>query len=112
MMLLEINGETKEVKMARHKQIIETELLKEEEFFAEKMEKASISHLSGKHIQQFTGETYNESIHLAFEWVETLRTRKDKHQYKIELVDYYKQIFGGKCILVSYNIKEKIDKIN
>lgn len=91
--------------MGRSKKIIETELVKEQEYFRDKMEKRSISQLSGKHIQQFTGETYNESIQLAFEWVETLRTRKDKPQYKIELVDYYKQIFGGKCILVSYNIK-------
>lgn len=98
--------------MARPKKIIETELVKEQEYFRDKMEKRSISQLSGKHIQQFIGETYNESIQLAFEWVEVMRTRKDKPQYKIELVDYYKQIFGGKCILVSYNIKEKIDKIN
>lgn len=98
--------------MGRPKKIIETELVKEQEYFRDKMEKRSISQLSGRHIQQFIGETYNESIQLAFEWVEVMRTRKDKPQYKIELVDYYKQIFGGKCILVSYNIKEKIDKIN
>lgn len=91
--------------MPKKRKIIETELVKEQEYFRDKMGKRSISQLSGKHIQQFIGETYNESIQLAFEWVEVMRNRKDKPQYEIELVDYYRQIFGGKCILVSYNIK-------
>ena len=91
--------------MSRPKKIIEVELEKDEEYFFEKMAKRSISQLSGKHIQQFIGESYRDSVRLAFEWVQTLKTRKDKPQYEIELVDYYKQIFGDKCILVSYNIK-------
>lgn len=93
--------------MGRHKTVVEIDLNKDQEYFFEKMEKRSITLLSGKHIQNFVGETYRDSVRMAFEWVENLKTRKDKPQYNIKLVDYYPQIMGGKSILVSYNIEEK-----
>lgn len=89
--------------MSRPKKIIEVELTKEEEALPER---GSITKLSGKHINQFVGDTYNHSIQLAYAWVKE-RNENKEYKWKIKLVDYYPQVMGGKSILVSYNIEEK-----
>lgn len=89
--------------MGRHKKPIEVELTKEEESLPEK---GSITKLSGKHINQFVGETYNHSIQLAWGWANE-RNENTDYKWKIKLVDYYPQKMGGKAILVSYDIEEK-----
>jgi hypothetical protein len=81
--------------MGRHRKIIEVELEKDQYL----PEKSAIKLLSGKHIAHFVGDTYNHSIQMAWEWVESL-------EKKIVLRDYYPQKMGGKAILVSYDIKE------
>ena len=89
--------------MGRSKKVVEVELTKEEESLPER---GSITKLSGKHINQFVGDTYNHSIQLAYAWVKERNENKD-YKWKIKLVDYYPQVMGGKSILVSYNIEEK-----
>ena len=89
--------------MGRSKKIVEIELTKEEESLPKR---GSITQLSGKHIIQFVGDTYNHSIQLAYAWVKERNENKD-YKWKIKLVDYYPQVMGSKSILASYNIEEK-----
>lgn len=93
--------------MGRHKKVIETELSDFEANFSEDKEKESPSLLAGKHIKQFNGETYNGSMSLAFDWLNSIND-DDRYAVSVELVDYFKQEHCHKAILVSYNTKPKV----
>ena len=88
--------------MGRRKKIIETELEADQNL----LKKDKIIQLTGKYFNNFSGDTYNHSIQLAYEW-EALRAT-DKEKPPIKLRDYYAQTAFGKSIIVSYDvIKEK-----
>lgn len=88
--------------MGRRKKVVEVVL--DDSYKIPKV--GAITKLSGKHVQGFSGDTYNHSIQLAYEWMN--RTNSDKHSTQIvTLVNYYPQIMGNKSILVSYNIQAK-----
>ena len=89
--------------MGRHKLIVETELSDNVESFSVNNEKASITQLSGKNLNHFVGNSYGHSLQLAFDWMEEKNNDK-KCFYIVEMIDYFRQIMGGKSILVSYNI--------
>jgi len=58
--------------------------------------------VSGNFIKGFTGKNYEESLKSAYEHMKEYNKRKDGYD-KIELVNYYPQVFKGKSILVGYN---------
>lgn len=93
--------------MGRHKNIVDVELSEDAEAFYINHAKSSITQLAGKHINHFVGETYEESLSLAFEWVK-LKNNDENCLYTVELVDFYPQIMGKKAILISYNITYKV----
>ena len=57
-------------------------------------------------INGFSGDTYNHSIHMAFEWMDEVNADKQDPRI-IELLCYFKQEHKAKSILVSYKTKPK-----
>ena len=62
------------------------------------------SDLSGR-IQNFNGKNYEESLKLAYAWMEQYN-RRSTDGTKIELNNYYPQVFMEKSILVGYDLKQ------
>jgi hypothetical protein len=63
------------------------------------------SDISGR-IQSFTGKNYEESLKLAYAWME-LYNRRSTDGTKIKLNNYYPQVFMEKSILVGYDLKRE-----
>jgi len=61
------------------------------------------SDLTGR-IQNFNGKNYEESLKLAYAWME-LYNRRSTDGTKIKLNNYYPQVFMEKSILVGYDLK-------
>lgn len=57
--------------------------------------------LGGQSIAPFVGNTYKQSLEMAYEWMN--RTNMNNKKQTIELVAYFPQEHQGKSILVSYN---------
>lgn len=91
--------------MGRHKKIIDIEITPDEEKLPLK---TSTSQFSGKYLKHFSEETYNKSLREAFSWADGIN-ENGKEIYSVELIDYFKQKKGNKCIFVSYNTKPKVN---
>lgn len=63
----------------------------------------STSQLSGSKIMPFSGKSYKDSIQMGYDWMESFNI-KEKDKNKVILKNYYAQAFGGKNILLSYDL--------
>ena len=88
--------------MGRRKTIVEVELESDQNL----PKKDKIIRLTGKYLNNFSGDTYNHSVQLSYEWEKTANLKRESGVIKLR--DYYAQTAFGKSIIVSYDIiKEK-----
>ena len=84
--------------MGRRKKIVEIELESNQNL----IKKDKIIQLTGKYFNYFSGDTYNHSVQLAYEWEQMANIKRESGLIKLR--DYYAQTAFGKSIVVSYDI--------